>query len=375
MLNGALTAVNGAKFDVVLGGVSDVRADIIEAHSPDILVVDVNLGDQAEIEKLERVVRAHGSQLGIVATSNEATLEGVRRLMRLDVADFVPQPFSRTDLLAAIEHAVRKTSHGGKESGATCNIFPFIKAVGGMGATTLAIQTACGLAYREKGQSKICLFDFDLQFGNAALYLDVDTGHSVLDVVQSSSHLDGAFLRGVVAHHKSGVDVLAAPSVFVPLDVLTPEFVGLLLDVAVQEYDHIVIDLPHALTDWTHTVLSRADVISVVAQLSVPAIRQSRRLLDILREEGLGDIPIAVILNRFEKRWGMKVGIKDAEKALNHRIDYFIPNDYRVVSSALNEGVSLAEIKKGSKVEQKINELIESLVARTVESSTVEAAV
>ena len=353
---------NTVNFDVFVGKVGDVGPDVIDGHGPDVLLLDINLSDDSEVEALDGIIRTYGKSLSVVATSREATLEGVRRLMRLGVADFLPQPISDSELTTALEYASRKIGHGEGAEQVRANVFSYIKPVGGMGATMLAVQSAYCLAAMGTKESQVCLLDLDLQFGNAAVYQDLQCKFSIMDVVLSPGDLDGAFLRGVMAHHNSGIDVLTAPLTIEPLDALTPDLVARLLDVAAEEYDYVLIDMPQALTDWTQVVLDRSDVVFLVTQLTVAAIRQSRRLLEIMREKGIDEAHTAIVVNRFESRWSREVTVKEAEKALGRQIDYFVPNDYKTVNAALNEGVRLSEIKRGSKVEKRIDALFKSVL-------------
>lgn len=361
-LTSAFTAVNDTSFDVLVGKIEDIGSEVIDVHAPDVLVLDINLSSRSEVEALEGLIRTHGAKLSVLATSGDATLEGVRSLMRLGVADFLPQPIVEADLLGALEYAARRAHRAEAGHRAGAKIFSFIKPVGGVGATMLAVQSAYCLRDLGRKNSEVCLMDLDLQFGNAAVYQDLQSRFSVLDILQSPGELDGAYLRDVMAHHKSGVDLLAAPLTLESLEVLNPELVANLLDVAGQEYDYVVIDMPQALTDWTQVVLGRSDTIFLVTELSVAAIRQTRRLLDILRERELLHARTAILVNRYENRWGKKVTVREAEKALGRRIDYFVPNEYKIVNAALNEGVRLSEIKSRSKVEKQIGAVFASVL-------------
>ncbi len=361
-LTSALTEVNDTKFDVLVGKVEEIGSEVIDVHAPDVLVLDIDLSSSPEFEALEGLIHTYGAKVGVIATSGDATLEGVRSLMRLGVADFLPQPIAQADLLGALEYAARKAHRAESGHRSRAKIFSFIKPVGGVGATMLAVQSTYCLRSLGGKDSEVCLMDLDLQFGNAAVYQDLQSKFSVLDILQSSGELDGAYLRDVMAHHSSGIDLLAAPLTLESLEVLNPDFVANLLEVAGQEYDYVVIDMPQALTDWTQVVLDRSDMIFLVTELSVAAIRQSRRLLDILRERGLVDTRIAILVNRYESRWGKKVSVKEAEKALGRRIDYFVPNEYKIVNTALNEGVRLSKIKSRSKVEKQIGAVFASVL-------------
>jgi pilus assembly protein CpaE len=361
-LNNARVENNNVNFDVFVGKVGDVGPEVIDGHGPDVLLLDINLSDSSEVDALGGIIRTYGKSLSVVATSGDATLEGVRRLMRLGVTDFLPQPISDSELTAALEYASRKVGHGDSDEQPRGKVFSYIKPVGGMGATMLAVQSAYCLATMGSKEAQVCLVDLDLQFGNAAVYQDLQSKFSIMDVVLSPGELDGAFLRGVMAHHQSGIDVLTAPLTIEPLDALTPDLVARLLQIASEEYDYVLIDMPQALTDWTQVVLDRSNVVFLVTQLTVAAIRQSRRLLEIMREKGIDEAHTAIVVNRFESRWSREVTVKEAEKALGRQIDYFVPNDYKTVNAALNEGVRLSEIKRGSKVEKRIDALFKSVL-------------
>ena len=50
--------------------------------------------------------------------------------------------------------------------------------------------------------------------------------------------------------------------------------------------------------------------------------------------------------------------LDDAEKALGRKFDYCVPNNYRLVSEATNQGVMLSKIEKRSNVEKSIRDMI-----------------
>jgi pilus assembly protein CpaE len=292
--------------------------------------------------------------------------------MRLGIPDFLPQPISATDLAAALGEAERRsTAVERKAVGASRQrkIISFIKPCGGLGTTSLAVQTAYSLA--AAGKNGVCLLDFDLQFGNAALYLDVDNHLNLFNIIDAPDRLDGSFLRGLMAHHPSGIDVLPGPQFVVPLDALTPDLAIRILDIAAAEYEYVVVDMPQAWALWTHGVLSHSSVIVFVAQFTVPALRQGRRVLDTLRQEGLENVPMIILMNRYERSvFKREIGNKEAEKALGRPVDALVDNDYKTVSQALNEGVPIAQIGGGDKIEKQIVELVALIDERLMESQS-----
>jgi pilus assembly protein CpaE len=356
----AVEDVEGVKVSVEEGDLDDVGSQLMNSHAPDVLVIDVQTDDPAEMSRLSSVIRESERGISVIATGVDATLDDIRRLMRLGVVDYLPQPISRSDVLSTLEAMVQRR-RAAASAQAVGRALTFIKSGGGMGATTLAIQTALCLRHLNQGKAKVCILDLDLQFGNVALYLDLDPGLTAGDVISAPERLDSSLLLSVMSHHESGVDVLAAPRELVPLNAMTPKFASQLIELACQHYEHVVVDLPQDWTDWTHAVLSHSGLVALVTQLSVGAIRQARRQLDILASEDLGHVPLAVVLNRYEKRpFASGIRVKEAEKALGRSIDHFIPNDYKTVSEALNRGVPVAQIKRRCKVEKRIRGFVDS---------------
>ena len=85
----------------------------------------------------------------------------------------------------------------------------FYGAKGGVGTTTLAINTA--IALHRVLRRSVVLVDADLQFGDHRVFLDLGNDkRSIVDAVTAPA-IDGDLLRQVVVRHDSGVDLLLAP--------------------------------------------------------------------------------------------------------------------------------------------------------------------
>ena len=364
--SGASADINGTRIDVHVGRLLDVQPGVDILKDPDILILDVDPHDAEEVAHLKRILETYFPDTPVVATAPEATLQDVRQLMHLGVVDFVPQPITREDLKSALDHAMRSqlaTSQAAERQG---SVIAFLKAGGGAGASTLAVQSACLLASRNKSErGRVCLLDLDVQFGTGALYLDLDNRVGLANLLESPERLDPELLHSVMGQHECGLDLLAAPRDIIALDALTPAIVEQCLKLARSEYGTVFLDLPEAWTTWSYKVIQGSDLVILVLQLTVAGVRQARRQIDTMRAHGLEDVPVKVALNRYEKSWGKSVDLKDAEKALGRKFDYFIANDYKTVSEALNQGVALSKIKKKTKVETSIQKMIDDAI-RTI---------
>lgn len=355
------TDMNGTRFDLRIAPLDKASADLTVGAS-DLIIVEVDSRDAADFERLRHLVESQ-APTAVVATAADATLNDVRQLMRLGVVDVLPQPVQRSDILAALEVAAKSRKAAAQASASRGRFVSILKGGGGVGATTIAVQTGGHLARTlEKRGQEVCIMDFDVQGGTVALFLDLTDRVGLADLVDSPERLDGDLLRGVVSRHDSGLNVVASPPDVMPLETFTPTFVSRLIAVAREQFDVVLADLPPAWSLWTFETLRQSDEVLLVTQMTVPGIRQARRQIDTLRAEGLDQLPLRIVLNRYEKRWGDGLSMKEVEKALGHKIDFTVANDYRTVSEALDQGVMVSEIRKRSKMFKSITKISDALV-------------
>jgi len=381
----ALTGVENVGVRAGQGELAKLNLQMLVDTETEVLLIDVDLGDPRELKQLEELKRKLPHGRTIIVTSDNPSVEGMRSLMRLGIADLVPQPVQRTDLLralaAAIEHKPRVAP---TRSDAEGRVICFFSACGGMGATTLAVQSACALGARTKksdkkdsksdkadknDKSNVCVLDLDVQLGSAALYLDLPSKSSVMDLHAAIGRVDGSMLRTAMAHHRCGVDVLAAPAHVQPLEDLSPEGIMRLLLIARREYREIMVDLPPVWTRWTRALIRGSDALVLILQPSVPAVRQAKRQLDTLLEEGLEDVPVTVVMNRVEqqslfRRSLNEVTLADAAAALGRQINYTVPNDYASMIQAINQGLPLFEVTGGQAIAKRVSENIDGILAQ-----------
>jgi pilus assembly protein CpaE len=213
-----------------------------------------------------------------------------------------------------------------------------MNAKGGSGATLLA----CNLAHQlsSRGGTTL-LLDLDLQFGSVAHYLDVQTAHSHLDVLQQVDELDSVALRGFCSHFSPTLHVLGGRSSELCLSQdIRLEQLEALLRLARSTYDWVVVDLPRQIDHLTGITLEQADRVYIVVQQSISHLKDATRLVRILRDDlGVQGNRLQVVVNRYNK--ASPVSLKDIAEALRCEALQKLPNDYAVVSESQNTGVPL----------------------------------
>ncbi|MEQ6249952.1 AAA family ATPase [Sulfitobacter sp. HNIBRBA3233] len=276
----------------------------------------------------------------------------------------VSQPDAVDDLPDDAEMSVTARTTTRKPRGITKGkLVVFLRARGGAGATTLAVNLAVAQAQRKTGGT-VALVDLDIQNGAVSLALDLP------DSAEASAWLRGAkrpsrdFIETAMAPHGSGVDVLTGPDVFAPLTAIDAEDIARLLDALKARYDHIVLDLPQAITEWTDPVLERADEALIVTDTSLPAIKRTRRLIDLIGEEHM-TLPVRVVVNQQRKPVVRSSVLKECEALLGRTLEHWIPADPRAARRATDLGVPIQTGAKRSAVAKAIAKLAEAVFAQS----------
>lgn len=336
--------------------------DLTRGKLPELLIVELDVDAAEDMAELERLAGQVNGQTAVVVVCPRPSVDALRRLMRLGIVDVLSQPVVPADL-QAICRAVRRRSGVAQAGGPrpAAKLASFLKAGGGVGVTTLATQMACAAAVEA---TAVCLIDLDLQFGSAALQLDLPQKSSVLDLLASGEPIDGSMLRSAAARHASGVDLLPAPMPVTPLEAVDSAGVLRLLEAARAEYGLLIVDLPQAWTGWSRTVLAASDAILLVIELSLPSVHHGRRQILTLVEEGLDHIPLIVIANRVAKgifAEASPISRGEAEQALGRPIAAEIPGDERLLRAALT-GKPVGQLAGGKALAKRFAALASSVL-------------
>lgn len=341
---------------------------LAERHAgpADVLLVEVASLEPSVTQRIARLAQDRGDDKVTLVSAPQLSLNDVRHLHRLGVFDVVPHPVTMPDLLATLRSALGRIVALRRQAAGLAPVIAFTRAKGGMGATTIATHAAlsmAGVGRRKVEPRSVAFLDLDLQFGDAAINLDITASSAVLDLIQHPDRLDAALLRSAMTERPDGLAMLAAPRQLLPLDAMEPEFVGRMIDYARESFDVVVIDLPIAITGWTQAVFSRVNELVMVTALSVSAIRRTRRLLELLTEGGDLPMHISIALNRYTYRFGQRSVLRQSEMTLGRPFDFKISNDFDLVARSQDRGTSIFDLKPRSSLARDCHHLADICLA------------
>ena len=326
----------------------------------DAVGVEVRCDQSGAIERLQKLVGA-AAGLPIIAAVRDPSLADLRKLMRTGIWDVVPLPLASAELQHVLERLMVELDRRGGCEAQKGSVVTAIKSRGGVGATTVLTQLACLSAMDKAATGPSCLMDMDLQRGNAALHLGRLPKLNLKDLLDAGKRLDAELLHTILSRHSCGLHYIAAPEEVLPLDSLTSEDALAILDVVAREFQSVFVDLPHDWTEWSFHLLARSSVILLVSELSIPSLHQTKRQLDFIRENDLGEIPLHVVMNKVSKGLFKTVGFADAEKILGREVAFSIADDAATVRSALDQGEIISQVDRRSRTARDLGQLATAL--------------
>jgi pilus assembly protein CpaE len=299
--------------------------DLLRApRAPEVLVVDVRGQGQLPAGLAAFTKQHAGTRVVLVSATLESQL--MLEAMRAGVNECVQEPITPQSL----EQAVRRVLADSRPD-AVGDIVAFVGAKGGVGTTTVAVNTATALARVADGG--VLLIDLHLGLGDAGLFLGAEPRFSVIDALENVHRVDESFFRGLVEQTKARVDLLGSTDRRSSAPV-EPKRLRALLDFAVRRYRYTVLDV--ARSDMSMLdALDSASTVVVITNQELSALRNAGRLMHALRTRH-GAARVKAVVNRLDKR--AEIAYADVERVIGGSVTHIIPSDYRTALHALTTG-------------------------------------
>jgi pilus assembly protein CpaE len=314
-------------------------ADVVAQTNPDIGLVALDGDPDRALELVGRLSEA-SPKCSVLVTSSSHDGHLILRAMRAGAKEFLTQPLRIEDLLAALGRISERRGGPGEGRPRGSQIVAVAGSLGGVGNTSLAVNLACLLAQNPK--NSVTLVDLDLCLGDADVFLDTIPDYTLVDVAQNVTRLDFSLLKRSLTKHSSGVYLLPRPVQLEDCALITPDDLRRVIGLLKATFTHLVLDLSKGYSPNDMVALEMANHILLVTQLDLPCLRNVVRLMMSLNEmEGIGE-KVKIIVNRAGLDTG-HITLKKAEETIGKEIYWQLPNEYRTMIEARNNGVPLIE--------------------------------
>lgn len=328
-------------------------AQFIKATAPEMVFLGMEQGKTLPPAIAAIVAMSPNCQLVGVARRSDKTISR-RDAQAMGMAEFLSFPFDDATVQSVLQRVRENLNQKPVSIRATDNVFSFLPAKPGVGASTLAANTA--MAASRLTADRSFLLDCDRNNGIIRFLLQLENPLSLVDAIKHAFELDESVWQQLVTTLEN-LDVLHAGPVEPEMRVETVHL-RQILNFARRFYDAVFVDLSGELERFAVEVMSASKRIFLVVTPELASIHMSREKLRYLNKLGLDD-RVEIVLNRSQKR--TVVNKDNVEELLRRPILIQFPNDYQRVNFAVTTG---REIDPTSDLGKQLQAFASSLVDR-----------
>ncbi|MGL5269693.1 MAG: AAA family ATPase [Selenomonadaceae bacterium] len=210
-----------------------------------------------------------------------------------------------------------------------------------VGKTLLSINMAAELA---KSGHKVCVVDFDLQFGDVCNYLQLKPQKTVYDAQLAIQHdLNEYVITDYTTPYQYedvSFSVLAAPLKLDEAYNVSAQAAAAVVSRLRSEYDYLVLDTTAAFSELNLALMDLSTIITFVGIVDfIPTIKNMKVGYDTMRGIGYDQNKIRFVLNRSKSKTNIE--LEDVEQLLEEPFYHVLPNDFTAAGQSIHKGVPL----------------------------------
>ncbi|MEJ6403857.1 AAA family ATPase [Yoonia sp. 2307UL14-13] len=345
-----------------------------EARSLQFVTIAMDAEDEDRLQTISDIIAAaKDHKVKVILIAEDVSPTVLHQLLREGGDEFVPYPLPENELARAIERVLtaeepKAPTEGDAKFKATGDrsgvVIPIHGLAGGIGATMLAVNLAWELANIDKDSDvKVCLIDLDFQFGTASTYLDLPRRESVLEMLTDTENMDSEVFMQALLTYGEKLHVLTSPTDMIPLDMITPQDIERVVEMARVNFDYVIVDMPSTMVEWSQTVLELSHVYFALIELDMRSAQNTLRLKRALQSEDLPFEKLRFILNRapgFTDLNG-KSRVKRLSESLGISIEILLPDGGKPVAQSADHGAPMSETIGKNPLRKEILKLAQSV--------------
>jgi pilus assembly protein CpaE len=283
--------------------------------------VDFDTDPDAAAESTRHLKQIFQNNITVIAVAQRLDPEFLLTAMRAGCSEFLQRPVVLLSLTKIISH-IGEQGVAKKQIPMPGTILSFFGAKGGVGTTTIAVHFASYLV--ECCGKRTLLIDNRFELGHVCTYLGLDGSHFTFqEVLQNVSRLDSELLKGYVAKHSSGLDVLSSPELGGNAPSVSSASMTQTLDFLRGEYDFVVVDSSMSMSEENIAIIESSSESYMVAAPDVASLRDLARYLEAMKHVGDTRANLKVVINHYSG--GTHIGIEQIETAIAHSVAFKLP--------------------------------------------------
>ncbi|AOF90791.1 CpaE family protein [Sinorhizobium sp. RAC02] len=327
------------------------------APTPNLLILETSTEPHGIMEELAPLAEVCDPSTKVVIIGRYNDIPLYRDLIRNGISEYMVGPVGMAEVLNAM--AAIFIDPDAEPLGRTV---AFIGAKGGCGSSTIAHN--CAFDISNLFQTEVILADLDLPYGTANIDFDQDPPQGISEAIYAPERLDEVFLDRLLTKCSDHLSLLAAPSMLDRAYDLERGSFQPIMEVLQRSAPVSVLDVPHAWSEWTRTLLSEVDELVITATPDLANLRNAKNMLDALKKLRPNDKPPHLVLNQVGLPKRPEISPNDFCEPLGIEPVAIIPFDAQLFGTAANSGRMIAEMDRKSPTAETFAQLAHIVTGR-----------
>ena len=321
------------------GSISAAASMFTSTPTPNLIILETSTEPRALMDELAPLAAVCDPTTKVVIVGRYNDIGLYRDLIRNGISEYMVGPVGMGDVLGAIAGIFIDP-----EAEPLGKTIAFIGAKGGVGSSTIAHNCAWGIS--NLFSTEVILADLDLPYGTANINFDQDPPQGISEAVYAPERLDEVFLDRLLSKCSEHLSLLAAPSMLDRAYDLERGSFQPILEVVQRNAPVTVLDVPHAWSAWTRTLLSDVDEVVITAVPDLANLRNAKNMFDALKKLRPNDKTPHLILNQVGVPKRPEITPDDFCDPLETQPIAIIPFDAQLFGTAANSGRMIAEMDR-----------------------------
>ncbi|MBN2002526.1 MAG: response regulator [Anaerolineae bacterium] len=328
---------------------------------PELIILDVMMPDMDGYKVAMQLRKESATQaIPILMFTAKTAINDKIAGFQAGADDYLTKPIHPAELITRVETLLQRKTQTSSELQKGC-ILAFLPGKGGIGTTTLTINTAIELKrrYRDK---QVVLIELKDGSGAIAMHLGLATATGNIQTLmeQPILGLNKESIQATLVQHNTGIHVLlSTPQPMGTGPAITKERVRTVLRYLAADYDYLLLDLPPILDEATTEALRTANKIILTLEPTPIGVNLAKEMMKSLENQAVADKTQIVLINRVMTT--TMPDYKSIEQQFQHGLVARIPPTPDLAYESIQKGIPMGILQPEGQISQQVRLVVQSI--------------